>query len=114
MASAGVTRLLIVSAAVLFADRRLSFRFFRWLLRQHARDLVAMEAVVRATGFDWTIARPPRLVSTRDESYRCETDALPPGAWSMSSRAVGAFLLDAAQRHTHARQVVGLASGGAR
>lgn len=114
MTAAEVKRLVVVSAAVLFPDRRLSFRFFRWLLRQHARDLVAMEAVVRATRFDWTIGRPPRLVSAQNESYRSETDALPPGAWSMSFRAVAAFLVDCVENGTHLREVVGLASGGTR
>jgi putative NADH-flavin reductase len=111
MSWAGVRRLLVVSAAVLFPDSRLAFRFFRWLLRQHARDLVAMEAVVRATEFDWTIARPPRLVKKPDESYRSERDALPAGAWSMSYRAVAAFLLDSVERGTHAREIVGLGGG---
>jgi putative NADH-flavin reductase len=113
MTAARVRRLLVVSAAVLFPDRRLSFRFFQWLLRQHARDLVAMEAVVRATDFDWTIARPPRLVKTQDASYRSERDGLPAQAWSMSHRAVATFLLDCAERGTHPREVVGLAAGGA-
>jgi putative NADH-flavin reductase len=113
MTAAGVRRLLIVSAAVLFPDRRLSFRFFRWLLRQHARDLLAMEAVVRATDFDWTIARPPRLVKTQEESYRWAHDALPAGAWSMSHRAVAAFLLDCAEHRAHEGEIVGLAKGGA-
>jgi putative NADH-flavin reductase len=113
MTEARVKRLLLVSAAVLFPDRRLGFRFFRWLLRHHARDLVAMEAVVSATDLDWTIARPPRLVKTRDESYRCRRDALPDGAFSVSYRAVAAFLLDCAERDTHYREIVGLASGGA-
>lgn len=113
MTTAGVQRLLVVSAAVLFADRRLRFRFFRWLLRRHARDLAAMEAVVRATPFDWTIARPPRLVEDPDASYRDVRDALPPGAWSMSYRAVAAFLIDCAERGAHPRAVVGLGRGGA-
>jgi putative NADH-flavin reductase len=113
MTATGVKRLLVVSAAVLFPDRRLPFRFFRWLLRHHAHDLIAMEAVVRATPLDWTIARPPRLLKTRDESYRWERDALPEGAWSMSYRAVAAFLLDCAEQGAHAHEVVGLASGGA-
>ena len=112
MSAAGVKRLLVVSAAVLFPDRRWRYRFFRWLLRQHARDLIAMEAVVRATDFDWTIARPPRLVKTEDESYRSEREALPARAWSMSYRAVAAFLLDSAERGSHAREIVGLADGG--
>jgi putative NADH-flavin reductase len=113
MTTAGVKRLAIVSAALLFPDRRIRFRFFRWLIRHHVHDLVAMEAVVRATHFDWTIARPPRLVAVPGESYRCDRDALPPGAWSMSFRAVAAFLLDCVERRTHAREVVGLARGAA-
>jgi|ERR1700722_9095816 putative NADH-flavin reductase len=113
MTGARVRRLVIVSAAVLFPDRRLPFRFFRWLLRHHARDLVAMEAVVRATELDWTIARPPRLVEAQDESCRCARDALPAGAWSMSFRAVARFLIECAEQGTHVREVVGLAKGAA-
>jgi putative NADH-flavin reductase len=113
MTATRVKRLVIVSAAVLFPDRRLGFRFFRWLLRQHASDLVAMEAVVRATELDWTIARPPRLVETQDESSRCERDALPAGAWSMSFRAVARFLIECAEQESHVREVVGLARGAA-
>ena len=72
------------------------------------RDLVAMEAVVRATPHDWTIARPPRLVKTADEHYRSRPDGLPEGAWSMSFRAVAAFLIDCVEQHSHAKETVGL------
>jgi uncharacterized protein YbjT (DUF2867 family) len=111
MTNAGVARLVVVSAALLFPDRRLGFRFFRWFIRHHVHDLAAMEAVVRATDFDWTIARPPRLVTVPGESYRCERGALPTGAWSMPFRAVAAFLLDSVERRDHAREIVGLARG---
>jgi putative NADH-flavin reductase len=112
MKTASVHRLALVSAAVLFPEKGLFFAFFRWLLRHHARDLAVMEAVVRATPFDWTIARPPRLVASSDMSYRCERDGLPVGANSMSFRAVAAFLVDSVERRTHAREIVGLARGG--
>jgi putative NADH-flavin reductase len=111
MSTAGVKRLLVVSAAVLFADPRLSFRFFQWLLRQHARDLTAMEAVVRAADFEWTIARPPRLLQSQDEAYRCDRGALPERASSMSYRAVAAFLVDSVEQGRYVREMVGL--GGA-
>ncbi len=71
-----------------------------------------MEAVLRATPFEWTIARPPRLVASSEESYRSEPDALPAGASAMSFRAVAAFLLDSVEHRTHERQIVGLASAG--
>jgi hypothetical protein len=60
--------------------------------------------------FRWTIARPPRLINTSDERYRATRDALPSGAFSMSFRAVAAFMLDTVEHRTHVHQVVGLAS----
>jgi putative NADH-flavin reductase len=108
MKTAGVNRLAIVSAAVLFPEKGLRFAFFRWLLRHHARDLVAMEAVVQATPFDWTIARPARLIQSSAEGYQSKRDALPNGGSSMSFRAVAAFLLDCVERHAHSREIVGL------
>jgi putative NADH-flavin reductase len=109
MSRAGVGRLAIVSAAVLFPEKGVRFAFFRWLLKHHARDLVAMEAVVRATPFDWTIARPPRLFESKEATYRSEAGALPARGWSLSYRAVAAFMLDCIEQGRHAHEVVGLA-----
>jgi putative NADH-flavin reductase len=109
MRRAGVGRLAIVSAAVLFPEKGLRFAFFRWLLKHHARDLVAMEAVVRATPFDWTIARPPRLFESEEATYRSEPGALPARGWSLSYRAVAAFLLDCIEQGRYAHEIVGLA-----
>jgi putative NADH-flavin reductase len=109
MERASVHRLVMVSAALLFPGGGLRFAFFRRLIRHHLRDLVAAETVIRATPFDWTLARPPRLISSPEEAYRSERERLPTGAWSMSFRAVAAFLLDCTEQGTHAREVVGLA-----
>jgi hypothetical protein len=110
MTKVGVKRLLLVSVAVLFPEKGLRFAFFRWLLGHIMRDLGTAEEIVRATPLDWTIARPPRLTNGSDESYRAQHDALPENAFSMSFRAVAAFMLDALEHHTHVREVVGLAS----
>ena len=110
MTRAGVGRLVLVSAAVLFPEKGLRFAFFRWLLTHVRRDLDAAEQIVRATSLDWTIARPPRLIKRSDERYRATRDALPSDAFSMSFRAVAAFMLDAAEHHAHVHQIVGLAS----
>ncbi|WP_437981586.1 NAD(P)-dependent oxidoreductase [Sorangium sp. So ce117] len=109
MTTAGVERIAVVSAALLFPVKGLRFALFRRLLTHHLRDLVAMETVVRASGCNFTIARPPRLVDAHDEGYRSEAEALPAGAAVMSFRAVAAFLLDCVEQRTHAREVVGLA-----
>jgi putative NADH-flavin reductase len=108
MASAGVSRLAIASAAVLFPEPGVFFAFARWALRQHARDLTGMERVVRASGLDWTIARPPRLVQRHELRYSSRTEALPERSRVMSFGAVAAFLLDCVEQHTHPCQIVGL------
>jgi putative NADH-flavin reductase len=107
MATAGVSRLAIVSAALLFPEKGPQFTFFRWLLRQHLRDLTIMEAVVTASDLAWTIARPPRLVGTSDATYRAMPNALP-GRRATSFRAVAAFMLDAIDRRRHVGEIVGV------
>jgi putative NADH-flavin reductase len=109
MTRAGVKRLVLVSAAVLFPEKGLRFAFFRRLLKHIMRDLDAAEQIVRATPLDWTIARPPRLIDRSDEQYRTAVGALPAGGFSMSFRAVAAFALDAVEQGTHVHETVGLA-----
>jgi len=108
MTTTGVPRLGIVSAALLFPDSSVRFAFFRWLASHHIRDLATMEAVVTASDVAWTIARPPRLVTTPQESYRAERDELPSASYSTSFRSVAAFLLDSVEERKHVRQIVGV------
>jgi putative NADH-flavin reductase len=110
MTRAQVSRLVLVSAAILFPLKGLQYRFFRWLLKHIARDLGAAEEVVRATPLDWTIARPPRLVQTSSDVYKSARDQLPDGRTTMSFRSVAAFMIDAVERRGHVREIVGLAS----
>jgi putative NADH-flavin reductase len=110
MTRAGVDRYVLLSAAVLFPLQGLRFAFFRWLLKHIARDLGGAEEIVRGTPLQWTIARPPRLVERADEGYRSTVDALPADGFTMSFRAVAAFMLDAAERREHVRETVGLAA----
>jgi len=109
MKSAQISRIGVVSAALLFPERSWRFAVGRFLLKNHLRDVAAMEAVIQATPFEWIIARPPRLVDKGDEQYRSERDKLPANGFSMSFRAVAAFLLDALAARAHTREVVGLA-----
>jgi putative NADH-flavin reductase len=111
MTACGVDRLAIVSAAVLFPEKGLYFAFFRWLLRQHARDLRAMEDIVSTSGLAWTIARPPRLKQSPAAEFRALRDALPLGSRSMSYGSVAAFLLDAIEHGSYVAETVGLAQG---
>jgi putative NADH-flavin reductase len=108
MTAAGVGRLAIVSSALLFPEGGLYFAFFRWLIRHHLGDLRTMEDALRASRLDYTIARPPRLTTSRDASFRAARDALPPGGHAMSFRSVAAFMIEAVERRAHLREIVGL------
>jgi putative NADH-flavin reductase len=108
MTRAGIKRLVLVSAAVLFPMKGFVYGFFRWLLKQIARDLTGAEAIVRRSSLEWTIVRPPRLTNGGEERYRASCDSLPEGAFSMSFRGVAAFMLDAVEQRTYVREIVGL------
>jgi len=110
MTRAGVKRLVLVSAAVLFPGKGLFFDFFRFILTQVRRDLGNAEEIVRATSLEWTIVRPPRLINTADDIYRSERDVLPASGYSISFRAVAAFMLDAVEQRMYVREVAGVAS----
>jgi putative NADH-flavin reductase len=88
MQAAGVRRLLVVSAAVLFDDLGLAGKILRrTLLRNVGDDSIEMERLVVASPLDWTIARPPRLTNgPRTGRYNWRTGTclvgarLPPSA----------------------------------
>jgi putative NADH-flavin reductase len=111
MNRAGVKRLILVSAAVLFPLKGIVYGFFRWFLKHIARDLSGAEVILRHSSLEWTIARPPRLTNGSEERYRASRDSLPNPAFSMSFRAVAAFMLDTAERHSHVQEIVGLGRG---
>ena len=107
MERSGVRRLLILSAAAHFPgipDRIVSF-----ILRKHMRDSLAMEKVVQDSGLDWTIARPPRLTQEQYATYRSREGAAPQRGFSLSRKAVAAFMLDAIEQKKHFQKIVGIA-----
>jgi uncharacterized protein YbjT (DUF2867 family) len=117
MRATGVRRLLVVGVAVLFEGEGLLPAIARrTLLRNVARDSAEMERVVRASGLDWTIVRPPRLTDgALTRAYGVADDRMPPAARSTISRAdVANFLLDELERPAHVGRIVGLASVGGR
>jgi putative NADH-flavin reductase len=112
MRAAGVPRLLIVSAAVLFEDHGFSYWLLRkTLLRNIAQDCSEMERVVKASGLDWTIVRPPRLTNGRlTGHYGVEEDRMPKGGSSVSRADVAQFLLEELERAAHVGKMVGMTS----
>src|SRR5438034_11177534 len=107
MQHSGVKRLVILSAAAHFPG--IPNRIVSFILRNHMRDSLAMEKVVQDSGLDWTIARPPRLTQEQYTTYRSQEGAAPKKGFSLSRKAVAAFMLDAIEQKKHFQKIVGLA-----
>jgi putative NADH-flavin reductase len=107
MERSGVKRLLILSAAAHFPG--IPNRIVSFILRNHMRDSLAMEKIVQDSGLDWTIARPPRLNQAQYTTYRSREGAAPQKGFSLSRKAVAAFMLDAIEQKEHFRKIVGIA-----
>ncbi|WP_305788329.1 NAD(P)-dependent oxidoreductase [Symbioplanes lichenis] len=107
MTSAGVARLIVVSAhgALETHDKSLYSRALWANVGERMRDKEAMEQIVTASGLTWTIVRPPKLSDhAATGKYAAGTD-LPIHLWSAIGRAdLAAFLIDEAQtaRFAHA------------
>src|SRR5213076_2420275 len=105
MNRSGVKRLVVLSAAAHFPG--IPNRIASFIMRNHMRDSLTMEQIVQASGLDWTIARPPRLTQEQYTTYRSREDAAPRIGFSLSRKAVAAFMLDAIEQRKHVRKIVG-------
>jgi len=114
MGEHGVRRLVILSAyGVGDSHDRSPFVLMAWAtIRQNYLDKERMEGLIRASGVDWTIVRPPRLTTgPRTGAYRTGTD-MSVGLTSSISRAdLAEFLLDAAVEGSYVGETPTIASG---
>ncbi len=101
MQRSGVRRLVVLSAAAHFPG--IPNRIVSFILRNH------MEKVVQDSGLDWTIARPPRLTQEQYVTYRSREGAAPRRGFSISRKAVAAFMLDAIEQKKYFQKIVGIA-----
>ena len=107
MQRAGVKRLVVLSASAHFPG--IQNRIASFILRNHMRDSLAMEEIVKGSGLNWIIARPPRLTSGESVAYRSREGAAPRLAFTLSRKAVAAFMLDAIGQPKYFRKIVGIA-----
>jgi putative NADH-flavin reductase len=107
MNRSGVKRLVVLSAAAHFPG--IPNRIASFIMRNHMRDSLTMEEIVQANGLDWTIARPPRLTQEGYSTYRSREGAAPKMGFTVSRKAVAAFILDAIEQKKHVRKIVGIA-----
>jgi len=107
MRRSGVKRFVVLSAAAHFPG--IPNRIASFILRNHMRDSLAMEEIVQANGLDWTIARPPRLTQEQYTPYRRREGAAPKMGFTLSRKAVAAFMLDTIEQKKHFQKIVGIA-----
>ncbi|MQA39918.1 NAD(P)-dependent oxidoreductase [Rugamonas aquatica] len=101
MQAAGVRRLVALSAygASETHDATLFIRFVRKVIAAKMRDKDGMEALVRASGTDWTLVRPPALTNGKPGGAWRTGAALRPGWSARLARAdLAAFMLREAER----------------
>jgi putative NADH-flavin reductase len=130
MRATGSRRLVVVSAAPIgtvpspgrpnpprhdpgdgFFMRQLGARFARAAFREHYADLAQMEDVIRDSGLDWTIVRPPRLTDRpRTGSYRTAEGRNLRGGFLVSRADVADLMLNVLERPDTIGKIIGIAN----
>ena len=94
-----------------FLMRHLGVRFALALFRAHYEDLAVMEDLVRDSGLDWTISRPPRLTDKPLTGvYRTAYGQNLRGGVTVSRADVAHHMLSMINEPETIKQVVGIAN----
>jgi uncharacterized protein YbjT (DUF2867 family) len=129
MQATGARRIVVVSAAPVgtvaspgrphppkhdpgdgFVMRHLAAPLARAMFRAHYADLALMEDILRDSGLDWTISRPPKLTDRPlTETYRTAYGHNLPGGWSISRADVAHHMLRVLDQPATIKQVIGVA-----
>jgi putative NADH-flavin reductase len=130
MQATGVRRIVVVSAAPIgtvpspgrpnppkhdpgdgFFMRHLGAPFARAMFRAHYADLAVMEDVLRDSGLDWTISRPPKLTDKPLTGvYRTAYDQNIRGGFSVSRADVAHHMLQVLDQPETIKHVIGIAN----
>lgn len=118
MESDGVRRFVAVSAAPVgpvpegdsWLNRRIVLPFFSSLLRDLYADLAEMENEILASGTEWTVVRPPKLVNKPlTGEYRTVAGGNVPRGYSISRADTAHLMLAALDDPATVKQAVGVA-----
>jgi putative NADH-flavin reductase len=130
MQATGVRRVVVVSAAPIgtvpsparpkpprhdpgdgFLMRHLFSHVAKTLFRKHYADLALMEDLLRGSGLDWTVLRPPRLTDKPlTGSYRVAYGQNVRGGWSVSRADVAHLMLGVLEQPETIKQAIGIAT----
>jgi putative NADH-flavin reductase len=130
MQATGVRRLVVVSAAPIgtvpspgrpkppnhdpgdgFFMRHVGARIAGAMFRQHYADLALVEDIVRESGLDWTVSRPPKLTDRPlTRAYRTAYDQNLRGGWSVSRADVADHMLRVLDEPATIKHAIGVAN----
>jgi len=94
-----------------FFMRHLFSPLVKTALRKHYADLARMEDVLRESGLDWTVVRPPKLTDKPlTGTYRMAYGQNLRGGWDISRADVAHYMLRVLQQPETIKQVIGIAN----
>jgi putative NADH-flavin reductase len=111
MQQARVRRVVVQSTAFLFRDSIVppAYLVGRLFFPATVADASLMEDILRRSGLDWTIVRPPRLTDKpRNGSYRVGAGHLPIFGFTVSRADVADFMIKAVENRSSIGEVVGV------
>jgi putative NADH-flavin reductase len=111
MENSGVGRVVVESTAFLFTNAVLppAHLVGRLFFSKILVDAAGMEQVLRASGVDWTIVRPPQLTNhPHSGKFRVREDQLPVFGFNISRADVADSMLHCAENAQSARKVFGV------
>jgi putative NADH-flavin reductase len=116
MRGAGVTRLIAVTAAPLSRDKddtlpsRVMNRMMWAFINELYSDMDRMEEVIRASGLEWTIMRPPRLTGKSPTGhYRTAINRSVRGGYSIARADLAGAMLTLLDDPTAIHAAIGIA-----
>jgi len=110
MLHSGVRRVVVESTAFLFKDSVVppTYLFGRLFFSGVLADASAMEQVLRTSGLDWTIVRPPKLTDNPyTGKYRVREGHLPRFGFSISRADVADCFIKAVENPATVRKILG-------
>jgi len=94
-----------------FFMRHLGARLARWLFGAHYADLATAEQILRESGLEWTVSRPPKLTNKPlTGAYRVALNRNVRGGFSVPRADVAHHMLRMVQQPETLKQILGIAS----
>ena len=94
-----------------FFMRHVATPLVKVVLREHYADLALMEDILRDSGLDWTVVRPPRLSNRPGTGrYRTAYGQNVRGGWIVPRADVAHFMLRVLEQPETIKQTIGIAS----